>query len=258
METANRSISGDKALMGLVDEEELWKRRDEPSAREELAGRHMDFARGIALSFRTGSEAADDLVQVASLALVKAIDRFDPARGIPFRAFASPTINGELKRHFRDRVSPVRVPRSLYERIAEVDSAVSDLSAELKRDPSVSEIADEIDTAEYEVLEAIEAKQCRYPVSMETPARPESDETAPAERIGAEDGTFEEVEDNLTLRAAADDLSETDRQVLRLRFREDMTQSEIADRIGYSQMHVSRILRRSIDTMREALMREAA
>ena len=132
------------------------------------------------------------------------------------------------------------------------------LSAELKRDPSVSEIADEIDTAEYEVLEAIEAKQCRYPVSMETPARPESDETAPAERIGAEDGTFEEVEDNLTLRAAADDLSETDRQVLRLRFREDMTQSEIADRIGYSQMHVSRILRRSIDTMREALMREAA
>lgn len=258
METANRSISSGTALVGLAEEEALWERRDDPAAREELAGRYIDFARGIALSFRTGSESVDDLVQVASLALVKAIDRFDPSRGIPFQAFASPTISGELKRHFRDRVSPVRVPRSLYERIAEVDNAVSDLSAELRRGPSVAEIADELETAEYEVLEAIEAKQSRYPVSMESPGRSGPDEVAPAERIGTEDDTFDEVEHNLTLRTAADELSETDRRVLLLRFREDLTQSEIAERIGYSQMHVSRILRRSIETMRQALDPELA
>ena len=135
---------------------------------------------------------------------------------------------------------------------------MSDLSAELRRGPSVAEIADELDTAEYEVLEAIEAKQSRYPVSMESPGRSGPDEVAPAERIGTEDDTFDEVEHNLTLRAAADELSETDRRVLRLRFREDLTQSEIAERIGYSQMHVSRILRRSIETMRQALDPELA
>jgi RNA polymerase sigma-B factor len=257
METANRAISGETPFVGLADEAALWKRRDEPNAREEIAERYMDFAKGIALSFRTGPESVDDLVQVASLALVKAIDRFDPERGIPFQAFASPTINGELKRHFRDRVSPVRVPRSLYERIAEVDSAVSELSADLKRGPSVNEIAEEMDTAEHEVIEAMEAKQSRYPVSMESPARSDPDDVAPAERIGTEDETFDEVEDNLTLQAAAGDLSETEKQVLRLRFREDMTQSEIAERIGYSQMHVSRILRRSIERLRRALGPEA-
>jgi len=253
METANKEISGDLALMGLDDEGTLWERRDETAVRKELAERYTDFARGLALSFRGGSEPTDDLIQVACLAMVKAIDRFDYSRGIPFQAFASPTINGELKRHFRDRVSQVRVPRSLYERIAEVDSAMSDLGAELHRGPSIAEIADELETAEYEVIEAIEAKQSRYPVSMDSPARSDPDEATPADRIGEEDGSFDEVEDNMTLRAAADDLSGIEKQVLRLRFREDMTQSEIADRIGYSQMHVSRILRRSIATMKKSL-----
>ena len=255
METAYRSISGDRTIIGLAEDEELWSRREEPGVREELADRYLDFARGIALSFVTGPEPADDLIQVANLALVKAIDRFDPSRGFPFRAFASPTINGELKRHFRDRVAPVRVPRSLYERIAEVDSAVSELSADLKRGPSVAEIADELDTAEHEVLEAIEARQSRYPLSIEAPAKPDSDEMAPAERIGKEDEGFDEIDDNLTLRAAAEDLSKTEKRVLRLRFREDLTQSEIAERIGYSQMHVSRILRRSVESMRRSLDR---
>ncbi len=253
METANREISADGHLMGLADEATLWERREEDAVREEIAERYMEFAHGLALSFRKGPEPIDDLNQVACLALVKAIDRFDPSRGIPFKAYASPTINGELKRHFRDRVSPVKVPRSLYERISEVDSAVNDLSAELKRGPSVAEIADEIDTAEHEVIEAIEAKQSRFPVSMESPARSDQDESAPAERIGEEDETFDEVEDHLTLKAAAEDLSDTEKRVLRLRFREDLTQSEIADRIGYSQMHVSRVLRRAIDRLRRTL-----
>ncbi len=258
METARRSNSRDGSLLGLTEERQLWKRRDDDDVREELARRYMDFARGLALSFRTGPEPTDDLIQVASLALVKAIDRFDPSRAIPFQAFASPTINGELKRHFRDRVAPVRIPRSLYERMAEVDSATSDLGAELKRSPTVSEIADELDTAEYEVLEAIEAKQTRYPVSLEGPAGSEPDDTTPSERIGEEDESFGEIEDNLTLQTAASDLSGTERQVLRLRFREDLTQSEIAEQIGYSQMHVSRIIRRSIRRMRESLDRQVA
>ncbi len=252
METANRSISG-TALLGLAEEEQLWDRRDEPPARAELARRYMAFARGLASSFRTGQEPSDDLTQVAGLALVKAIDRFDPSRGIPFKAFASPTINGELKRHFRDRVSPVRVPRSLYERMAEVDCAVSDLGAELKRSPSVTEIAAELDTSEYEIIEALDARQSRYPVSMDTPAKSDPDDITPAEQIGTEDESFSEIEDGLTLSAAAADLSDTERRVLRLRFREDLTQSEIADRIGYSQMHVSRLLRRSLKRMKKSL-----
>lgn len=258
MDSANRMISSEGPLLGLAEEETLWKKRDEAPVKAELTRRHMDFARGMALSFRSGSEPFDDLIQVASLALVKAIDRFDQSRGVPFRSFAAPTINGELKRHFRDRVAQVRLPRSLHERISEVDSISSDLSADLKRDPSVAEIANEIDADEDEVIEAIEAKHCRFTVSMETPLDGGSDGVTPADRIGADDETFEEVEDNLTLRAAANDLTDAEKQVLRLRFREDLTQSEIAEEIGYSQMHVSRILRRSIETLRGELGEQAA
>ncbi len=258
METARRSISRDGSLLGLTDEGQLWDRRDEDPVREELTGRYMGLSRGLALAFRTGPESTDDLIQVASLALVKAIERFDPSRGIPFQAFASPTINGELKRHFRDRVSPVRIPRSLYERMAEVNSATGNLGAELQRSPTVAEIADELDTSEYEVLEAIEAKQTRYPVSMDSPAGSDPDDLMPAERIGEEDEAFEEIDDNLTLRTAASDLSKTERRVLRLRFGNDLTQSQIAERIGCSQMHVSRIIRRSVRRMREVLGRQEA
>jgi RNA polymerase sigma-B factor len=258
MDEATRTISSEGPLLGLAEEKTLWKKREEPAIREELVRRHMGFARGLALAFRAGPDSTDDLVQVANLALVKAIDRYDPSREIPFRAFAAPTINGELKRHFRDRVAQVRVPRSLHERITKVDQAVNGLSADLRRSPSVSEIAEEIGTPTEEVIEAIEARQSRFTVSLETPTGAEPDAIAPAEKIGEDDETFEEVEQNLMLRAAADDLSESEKQVLRLRFREDMTQSEIADEIGYSQMHVSRILRRSIATLREELVAQAA
>jgi RNA polymerase sigma-B factor len=247
-------MSSEGPLLGLVDESTLWEKRDEEPVRDELTRRHIDLARRAALSFRTSSEPFDDLFQVASLALVMAIDRFDPSRGVPFRSFAAPTINGELKRHFRDRVGQVRLPRSLHERISEVDSVTNDLSADLKRDPSVSEIANEIESDEEQVIEAIEAKQRRFTVSMEAPVDGGPDGIAPADKIGTDDETFEEVEDNITLTAVSGELSEAEKQVLRLRFREDLTQSEIADEIGYSQMHVSRILQRSIQTLREELV----
>jgi RNA polymerase sigma-B factor len=245
-------------LTPLVDEDVLWRRRDEPRMREELLRRYADFARKLALKFRAGPEGTDDLIQVASLGLINAVDRFDPSRGIPFQAFASPTINGELKRHFRDRGSAVRIPRSLYERIGEIDSAVSSLSAERKHTPSIAEIAAEMDTSEHEVIEAIEARQSRYPVSFEAPASDDAPEITPAERIGVPDGAFDTVEDHAMLVDAASELSEREREVLRMRFREEMTQAEIAERIGHSQMHVSRILRRTLDRLRERLPAESA
>ena len=245
------------SMPGLTTEEELWRHRDDPGAREELLRRHMDFARGLALRFRTGPDNVDDLIQVAYLGLVNAVRRFDPSRGIPFPAFASPTINGELKRHFRDRTAPVRIPRSLHERISEVDNAVSELSADMKHTPSVTEIAAELGAAEEEVREAIEAKQSRYPVSFDVPRADDSPEVTPAERIGNEDSAFSEVEDHVMLVEAASDLSERERDVLRMRFREEMTQAEIAEEIGHSQMHVSRILRRTLDRLRNRLPAES-
>jgi RNA polymerase sigma-B factor len=258
MGTANNTISSEGPLLGLAEESTLWEKRDEAPVKAELTRRYMEVARGAALSFRKSSEPFEDLLQVANLALVMAIDRFDPSRGVPFRSFAAPTINGELKRHFRDRVGQVRLPRSLHERISRVDSVVSDLSADLRRDPEISEIADEIDSGEEEVVEAIEAKQRRFTVSMEAPVDGGPDGATPADRIGTEDEHFEEVEDSITLGSATDELSGPEKQVLRLRFREDLTQSEIADEIGCSQMHVSRILRRSIETLRNELSEQAA
>jgi RNA polymerase sigma-B factor len=258
METIRETDTCTLGLMpALSSDEELWARRSEPDAREELLRRHMDFAKGLALKFRTGPDNTDDLVQVAYLGLLNAVERFDPSRGIPFQAFASPTINGELKRHFRDRTAPVRIPRSLYERISEVDNAVSELSATLKHSPTVSEIAAELDAAEEEVLEAMEAKQSRYPVSLEAPHSEESPDVTPAEKIGEEDGSFEEVENNVLLAEAAAELSDREREVLRMRFREEMTQAEIAERIGHSQMHVSRILRRTLDRLRARIPAES-
>jgi RNA polymerase sigma-B factor len=239
--------------LSRIDESALWERREDPRVKEELLRRHMDFAKGLALKFRAGPDGADDLIQVAYLGLVNAVDRFDPSRGIPFQAFASPTIKGELKRHFRDRGSPVRIPRSLYERIGEVDNAVSVLSAEHRHTLSVSEIAAEMDTSEHEVIEALEAKQSRYPVSFEAPVSDEAPEVSPAERIGETDGAFEVVEDKAALVEAAAELTERERSVLRMRFREELTQAEIAERIGHSQMHVSRILRRTLDRLRDRL-----
>jgi RNA polymerase sigma-B factor len=217
----------------------------------------MDFAKGLALKFRTGPDNVDDLIQVAYLGLVNAVQRFDPSRGIPFQAFASPTINGELKRHFRDRTAPVRIPRSLYERISEVDNAVSELSAGMKQTPSVSEIAAELGKAEEEVLEAMEAKQSRFPVSFDAPQGDESPDVTPAEKIGKEDGGFSEVEDHVMLADAAAELTDRERDVLRMRFREEMTQAEIAEKIGHSQMHVSRILRRTLDRLRSKMPAES-
>ena len=239
----------------LADERELWRRfvRDrDPAIREELVSRNLDFAKRLARRYRGASESFDDLLQVASLALVNAVDRFDPERGIPFSAFASPTILGELKRHFRDRAWTVRVPRGLHDRMAQVDKAVSALTAKLQRSPSVAEIAERLELEPTDVLEVLEANQNRRPLSLDIPAGGEdSDQAYPADWVGEEDRSFELVEGRVALDAALPHLDERERLVLRLRFVDDMTQSQIAERIGHSQMHVSRILRRALARIRE-------
>jgi RNA polymerase sigma-B factor len=241
----------------LAGEAELWRRfaRDrEPALREELVRRNMPFAKRLALRYRGASESFDDLLQVANLGLLNAVDRFDPDRGIPFTAFASPTILGELKRHFRDRVWTVRVPRGLHDRMAEVDKAITELTKELQRSPSVGEIAARLELEQTDVLEVMEANHNRRPLSLDRPAGGDNaEESAPSEWIGEEDASYELVEGRIALDAALPHLDERERLVLRLRFVEDMTQSQIAERIGHSQMHVSRILRRALARIREQI-----
>jgi RNA polymerase sigma-B factor len=222
--------------------------------REELIRRYLPFAGKLTQRYRGASESFDDLLQVASLGLVNAIDRFDPRRGVPFTAFASPTILGELKRHFRDRVWTVRVPRSLHDRLADVDKAITTLTRDLQRSPTIAEIARRLHLDESEVLEALEANRNRRPLSLDRPTSPDDpDETPAAEWIGAEDEGYELVEGKAAVEAALPGLDERERTVLRLRFVEDLTQSEIAARIGFSQMHVSRILRDTLRRIREEI-----
>ena len=229
----------------------------DPAIRDELVRRHMPFAKRLALRYRGASESFDDLLQVANLGLLNAVDRFDPERGIPFTAFASPTILGELKRHFRDRVWTVRVPRGLHDRMAEVDRAVTQLTKSLQRSPSVGEIAEALEIEQTDVLEVIEANHNRRPLSLDRSANSEDpDEAAPTDWVGSEDEGFELVEGRIALDAALPYLDERERLVLRLRFAEDMTQSQIAERIGHSQMHVSRILRRALARIREQIEEE--
>jgi len=243
-----------------VNEARLWREfaqsRDQ-GIREELIKRNMPFAKRLALRYRGASESFDDLLQVANLGLLNAVDRFDPSRGIPFTAFAAPTILGELKRHFRDRVWTVRVPRGLHDRMAEVDKAIAALTRELQRSPSVGEIAARLEVEQTDVLEVLEASHNRRPLSLDRPAGGKgSDEAPPSEWVGSEDERFELVEGRIALDAALPFLDERERVVLRLRFVEDMTQSQIAERIGHSQMHVSRILRRALARIRERIEQE--
>ena len=247
------------AGLGLLSERRLLaahSRDPSPATREELIRRFLPFARGFALRYRGASESPDDLIQVASLGLVNAIDRYDPKRGTPFTAYAAPTILGELKRHFRDRVWTIRVPRGLHDRIADVDSVTTDLTHELQKSPSVKQIADRLGIDQLAILEVMEAGHRRRPLSLDRPSGPDdSDESSPSERIGEADPRFDLVEDRAALEEAIPHLDERERLVLRLRFVEDMTQSEIAKQIGHSQMHVSRILRKTLERIRDHVER---
>src|SRR5262245_56635409 len=215
------ALPDDHVADGLASERELWEQfaqERDPALREELVRRYLPFARSLALHYRGASESFDDLLQVASLGLVNAVDRFDPSRGTPFAAFASPTILGELKRHFRDRVWTVRVPRGLHDRMAEVDKAINELTVALQRSPSVGEIAERMEVDPTDVLEVLEANYNRRPLSLDRPVGGEEDESPASEWVGDEDTGYELIEDKLALEGVLPQLDERERLVLQLRF----------------------------------------
>jgi RNA polymerase sigma-B factor len=222
-------------------------------ARDAVVERFLPLARQLARRYQHGGEQLDDLIQVASLGLLKAIDRFDPARETAFSSFAVPTILGELKRHFRDKGWSVRVPRDLQELAVKVEPVGEQLLRELGRAPTLAEVAERIGVTEEQVLEAREAAAAYRAVSLDRP-REDDDDTADAlgAAVGIEDPGFSVAEDAATVERLMRVLTDREREVLRLRFAEDLTQAEIGARVGVSQMHVSRLIRQAIARLREA------
>jgi RNA polymerase sigma-B factor len=227
------------------------KDRDE-RVKEELCQRFMPLARSMALRYRGGTESLDDLVQVASLGLVKAIDGFDPDRGRPFAAYAVPTMLGELRRHFRDHVWNLHLPRGLQERTMAVNDTIQKLGDELGSSPTVAQIGERLELSEEEVLETLQADEARRTLSLDAPRSFEDTGSAPTiESVPAAEMGYEAVESQLA--AAGADLDERERFVLRMRFGRDLNQYEIGRRLGVSQMQVSRIMRRALRKLLDAV-----
>jgi RNA polymerase sigma-B factor len=222
-----------------------------PELREELVAAHLGLAEYLARRFANRGEALDDLVQVASLGLIKAVDRFDPERGVEFSTYATHTIVGELKRHFRDKGWAVRAPRRMQELYLRLGKVVATLGQELGRSPTIAELAAEVKVSEEEVLEALEAGQAYRSTSLDAPAGGDEGETL-ATRLGDEDPSLEDAESRATLSPLLAQLPPRERLILHLRFFDGLTQSEIATRLGISQMHVSRLLARSVAQLRSA------
>jgi RNA polymerase sigma-B factor len=233
----------------VADEQllEIYHLERDPLAREELVRRFLPFARKLALRYVHSREPLDDLVQVAAVGLLNAIERFEPGRGKKFTSFAAPTIVGELKRHFRDKGWTVHVPRDLQERALAVSRHTERLSAVLGRSPTLIELSEALTCSVEQVMEAIDAAHNYHPASLDAPVTHDGeDRCALAETLGDEDAGFSLAEDRQALAARWSTLSDVEREVLSLRLVCELTQREISQRIGCSQMHVSRLLRRSM------------
>jgi RNA polymerase sigma-B factor len=224
----------------------------DPEDRDWLITRYLPLARHVASRYRGGSEPIEDLEQVASLALVKAIDRFDPDRGASFSSYAVPTISGELRRHFRDYTWALRVPRDLQELAVKVGKTESALQLELGRAPTAAEVADELDCSVEQLLEARDANGANRMSSLDAPVSSDDEGASLADTLGFEDHRLEEVERELAVESALDVLDERARTILRLRFQEELTQAAIGERVGLSQMHVSRLIRQALEKLRAA------
>ena len=233
----------------LADIHLHYLRTRDPGLAHHLVEAHSGLAHRLAGRFSNRGESPDDLTQVAMLGLVKAIEGFDPDRGLRFSTCATPTILGELKRHFRDRGWAVRLPRRVHDLYLNVQHAIDELSQELRRSPTLPEIADRVSSSVEEVVEAIEAGGLRRSASIEARLGPD-DERSLASCLGDEDPHLAGVDHQLTLAAVVRRLPEVEQEVVRLRFVEGLTQLEIAQRVGRSQMQVSRLLARSLDRLR--------
>ncbi len=229
-----------------------YRRTGDRSIRDELIESHLRLAEHLARRFANRGVALDDLVQVASLGLVKAVERFEPERGLEFSTFATPTIVGELKRHFRDKGWSVRVPRRVQELHVELNTLIADLTQRLGRSPTIHELACAARTSDEEVLEAIEAAQAYRSTSLDAPVGTGDDDTRGlANQLGDEDANLFGAENRLMLEELLVTLPRREQLMLHLRFYEGMTQSQIAERLDISQMHVSRLLTKSLRLLRE-------
>jgi RNA polymerase sigma-B factor len=237
-----------------------YAERRHPVDRGGVIERFLPLARQLALRYTRPGEPFDDIFQVASLALVKAVDRYDAARGVAFSSYAVPTIVGEIKRYYRDRTWAVHVARDLLEAALTVERASEQLSGRLGRPPTVSELARVVGSSEEHVLAARDAMRARRASSTEERRGPGGDDDGATlgETLGAEDGGFATAEDRATLAALMRCLSTRDREVMRLRFDEDLTQDEIGRQLGISQMQVSRILHATLERLRTIAAAHAA
>jgi RNA polymerase sigma-B factor len=224
----------------------------DPAARDALVERFLPLARQLARRYQRAEEPLDDLIQVASLGLVKAIDRFDTDREVAFSSYAVPTILGEIKRHFRDRTWSVRVPRDLQELSLKVDRAVVAMAKDLQRQPTVPELAEKLEVTEEQVLEAMEASSAYRATSLSAPRGGEDQGDTLGDTVGTEEQGYNLAENRATLDRLLQTVTPREREVLRLRFEEDLTQAEIGERIGVSQMQVSRLIRQSVTRLRAA------
>lgn len=259
------SASSKKPVRRLVWDKartrELFRRYREngdESARDELVSTYLNLVRYLASRFRNRGEPLDDLVQVGTIGLIKAIDRFDVDRDVEFTTYATPTIVGEIKRHFRDKGWAVKVPRRLQELSFKVNQSLDTLTQELQRAPTIEEIADRVGASTEEVLEALESSEAYNFVSLESDRNSDSQDSTFSilEYVGKNDHLIDVVEDRATLAEGLKQLSPLEQQVLYLRFFEGLTQTDIASRLGVSQMQVSRMLRKTLRVLREALVPE--
>jgi RNA polymerase sigma-B factor len=227
-----------------------WRDEGDEGARTELVARTLPLTRTLARRYANRGETLDDLEQVAALGLVKAIDRFDLDREVRFTTYAVPTIAGEIKRHFRDRGWMLRVPREVQELSAKLSAARERLTRELGRSPTVPELAAAVHAGTEQVVEALGAADAYRALSLDEPL---GDGFDPLDSLGDTEPGYERVEQRFLLRSGFRHLAPREREILHLRFYEGLTQREIADRVGVSQMHVSRLIRGSIDGLRESL-----
>jgi RNA polymerase sigma-B factor len=248
----NRSSSPARARH---EDRELLRRyhnKGDTAAREELIERHLPLVRSLARRYSGRGESLEDIEQVGAIGLIKAIDRFELSRDVSLATYATPNVVGEIKRHFRDTGWAIRVPRALQELNASMSGAIERLTGRLSRSPSIAEIAEELKTTPEEVLEAMEVGSAYSTISLSTGPSGE-EELDPLETIGEEDQGYERSEDRVSLAPALERLPEREREILRMRFEEGLPQTQIAQAVGLSQMHVSRLIRKSLSEMREEL-----
>jgi len=232
---------------------ELFDQRDVPQMRDTLIERYLPLAESLARRYQHSGQALDDLTQVASIGLVKAVDRFDPNRGVNFESYAIPTILGELKRYHRDQGWSVRMPRRLQELTLQIKDSIPQLAQELGRSPTIREIARHAQLSDEEVLEAMDAQDAYASISLDAPMDEGSESSTLSDRLSVENEDFELAEQWAEFEPHLRSLPEREQRIIVLRFFRDWTQSQIADELGISQMHVSRLLSQTLQKLRDAV-----